>query len=821
MIQVESISIHEFRGIRNLSINFKNQNFAICGPNGTGKSGVVDALEFALTGNISRLSGRGTGDVSVKKHAPHVESRDRPDRARVILRGSIPKLKKTFTLERSIKTPSTPIIAPSDSDVHETLRQVSLHPEFALSRRELIRYVIAAPGDRAKEVQELLRLDEVEKVRTILQRIMNSSQREVAPLKREKDAARESLSRALEVADMNEEKLLAAANARRSVLGLGPITLLTPTTSLRDGLVAGPVPAPRSRIPKTQAVSDLRSLRELLALIAGPGTVTTCAKAIEKLTALSADPTASDGVARERFLQLALRFAEKDACPVCDTPWEITQLKELITEKLKHLDAVATRRAEIETIVEPLKANLVSLCDAILSITRHGALLGAEIDTRGLQDFRSELGLSSKALEEFVSVSACITALQDLTTIPSDVTETLTIIETRLAAIPEPSEVDAARDYLTVSQERLEAYRAVALRHKRATEHATLAKDIYTAYAEVSTSVLNEIYTEVEETFSELYRFINREDEEAFTAQLRPSIGKLGFDVDFYGRGMFPPGAYHSEGHQDGMGVCLYLALMSHLLGDGFVFAVLDDVLMSVDAGHRREICTLLKQRFPGTQFILTTHDDIWLRHMKTAGLIGSRASIQFRTWNVDQGPTEWDDRDVWDEIAEDLRRNDVRAAAALLRHYLEFLSAEICHRLRVPVEFRGDAQFQLGDLLPAATARFHSLLEKGRSVAESWGKEMEAEDIAEREARFTALVVASEVERWQINPAVHYNEWGNFQAKDFTPVVEAFRQLMQAFICANPDCGSYLYVVPERGPREVLRCNCNATNINLRKRKK
>ena len=77
------------------------------------------------------------------------------------------------------------------------------------------------------------------------------------------------------------------------------------------------------------------------------------------------------------------------------------------------------------------------------------------------------------------------------------------------------------------------------------------------------------------------------------------------------------------------MGLSLYLALMRYLQGDGFTFAVLDDVLMSVDAGHRREVCTLLKREFPNTQFIITTHDPIWLRHMRTQGLIGSRSAVQ------------------------------------------------------------------------------------------------------------------------------------------------------------------------------------------------
>ena len=45
---------------------------------------------------------------------------------------------------------------------------------------------------------------------------------------------------------------------------------------------------------------------------------------------------------------------------------------------------------------------------------------------------------------------------------------------------------------------------------------------------------------------------------------------------------MYPPAAYHSEGHQDGMGVCLYLALMKRRSATTSTIASLDDVVMSV-----------------------------------------------------------------------------------------------------------------------------------------------------------------------------------------------------------------------------------------------
>src|SRR3972149_1868543 len=114
MISVESITIREFRGIRDLTLDFKGKSFGICGPNGTGKSGVVDALEFALTGNVSRLSGEGKGDISLKQHGPHVDRRNDPDKARVTVKVMLSSLSKAVTVERSLKTPAAPHVTPHD-----------------------------------------------------------------------------------------------------------------------------------------------------------------------------------------------------------------------------------------------------------------------------------------------------------------------------------------------------------------------------------------------------------------------------------------------------------------------------------------------------------------------------------------------------------------------------------------------------------------------------------------------------------------------------------------------------------------------------------
>lgn len=816
MIRVDSIVIKEFRGIRDLTLDFTGKNYAICGPNGTGKSGVVDALEFALTGNVSRLSGEGRGDISLKQHAPHVDRRNDPDKARVTVKVTIPSLSKTVTIERSPKTPAAAHVTPSDPAVLDVLKQVEAHPEIVLSRRELIRYVLATPGKRAEEVQALLHLDQVEQVRVGLQKIANNCEKQLAPLRTTATQARDNLLRALGMSELTKEKALAAANAQRVILGLPALADLTETTSFKDGM-ATPGPPQPQRIPKAQALADIRAAREALAEIISLPTTTRVAEVTADLTGLADDPAVAAGVTRETFYVTGMTLIEAGACPFCDTTWDLGGLKRHVQAKIDHLKEVSRRRKAAETKIAPLIAVLRKVQAAIDTLVSYAALVTPALATQATRDYSATCGTAAERLAVLLPLADIITVLTNVPMIPQGVLNAVGELEKGVAALPEPTKQDAARDWLTVAQERLEVRREAMRKQKAATEQAQRARQVSDIYAATSDRVLAGIYADVEKDFADIYRFVNRDDEDKFKAQLVPSMGKLGFNVDFYGRGFFPPGAYHSEGHQDSMGLCLYLALMRHLQGARFTFAVLDDVLMSVDVGHRREVCAVLKREFPNTQFIMTTHDPIWLRHLRTEGLIVGQAAVHFRRWSVDRGPTRWDERDVWTEIDDYLKGNDVRAAATLLRHYLEYTSAELCHRLRAPVEFRGDGQYQLGELLPAAIMRMRELYRRAKEAGNSWNQREVIEQIAARESEFAILAKSSNAEQWQVNVAVHFNTWDNLGKEDFAPVVKAFRDLLGRFTCS--DCSEYLRVLPDREIAQLVCCECGKVSMNLRKK--
>ena len=814
MILVKSISIHEFRGVRELTLTPNGKNFAVCGPNGTGKSGIVDALEFVLTGNISRLSGEGTGGLSVKEHGPHVDSRNRPEDAFVTVTLAIPTLGKEATIRRSVKDPRNPTISPDDAQIRRVIERVGLHPEFVLSRRELIRYILAEPGKRSKEVLALLRLGQVESLRAQFQRIANSTEREALGQKVVQERAGAALLSALAIPKLTSPALLAAVNERRALLGLAPLAVLEPTTSIKDGLSTIAPTAQPVRVVKADASTQLTRFQEKLTELASAEVQVQRDTAQANIVKLTQDEKFLESATSEEFLQLALRAYDEEVCPVCDTSWEPEKFRAHIAQKLaRHSEAMMQRRAlekELQPILDRVN-DLVELCGDVAAC---GAALKPAIDCASIQTRRQHLITVSKSLASLLPLSKASDALGSIAGGHDAMKPALEQMASVITALPEPNAQEAARDYLTICQERLDAFRQESVALKDVRSKAQTAREVSDIYARETTKALDAIYAQVQATFGRLYRLVNQDDEGQFQARLTPSIGKLGFDVDFYGRGFFPPGAYHSEGHQDGMGLCLYLALMQHLAGDAFTFAVLDDVLMSVDSGHRREVSKMLQQEFPDTQFFFTTHDEIWLRHMRAAGLIKPKGAAHFRTWNVDEGPTEWDDKDVWEEIDAFLLKNDVRAAAALLRNYLEHFSKEACHLLRAQVEFRGDAQFTLGDLLPSAIGRVRKLLKEGKAAAQSWGQTDNFEKAQKLETAFAEAANGSNAEQWQVNAAVHFNEWANLHRNDFAPVVKAFKDLVEMFAC--PTCHAFLYVTPEQRSAEGLRCICGNVNINL-----
>jgi len=820
MIRVNTLHIEDFRGIRKLDLDLAGKNFGICGPNGTGKSGVVDAIEFCLTGDVTRLSGQGTAELSVKNHAPHVDQRTSPEKANVTIIGDIPCLRKAVEIHRSVKNPKKVEITPNNADVRGIVAQLETHPEFALSRREIVKYIITPPGKRSVDVQTLLRLDHVERLRKSFTTFNNKQIREIDEAKRNLRQAETDLKTILKIDNLDEMRVLEKVNEQRRILDLPALTELTEETSFKAGIPASENSDKKPALRKAVVQDDLSELQTAVQGAEPDALVHNRDAAKNTLEMLRNDDQALTLARRYGFIKMGLDLITEDACPFCDTTWKADELCEHIRKKILSAEKIDKLLRQLRTNIDAVLESLAKRIQAIERVIQYSKSLKPSVPHAETTTYLDSLKEAETALNDFLEdhsrVELALKAVTDSWWFPAATQQTrINECQAAVNALPDTSAEDEARDTLSVAQDRYERLAQKRRAANNQKDRGSVAQKVLDLYNSTATTELESIYDHVAEDFSTYYRTINHEDEDKFRGTLTSKPAKLSFDVDFYGRGLFPPGAYHSEGHQDAMGMCLYLALMKHTLGDEFTFAVLDDVLMSVDTGHRREVCRLLKKEFPNTQFILTTHDRVWLQYMKTENLISRSQS--FGGWTIDSGPRVWEDHDIWTEIQNELANDDVAQAAWLLRRYLEYMSVILADNLRTGIEFRGDGHYDLGDLMPHVLKRWRTLLEYGETSATKWKLDDKKAVVAEMRTTAKELITKTNAEQWAINPSVHFNEWANFQAHEFQEVVKAFKDLLEHLRCENPACKSYLYVSPRKGHREELRCNCGATAINLK----
>ncbi|HEX9123544.1 MAG TPA: hypothetical protein VF984_09335 [Actinomycetota bacterium] len=309
-------------------------------------------------------------------------------------------------------------------------------------------------------------------------------------------------------------------------------------------------------------------------------------------------------------------------------------------------------------------------------------------------------------------------------------------IDARLAGTSAPTSPEQdAWDLLNRLDEALVPVEQASERLTRAEATSERATTLSAVYERARNEILSGLYGHVKDRFVALYRQLHGADEDGFVAELQPEGAGLDFRVGFHGRGIHPPQALHSEGHQDSMGICLYLALAERLTAGVIRMTILDDVMMSVDANHRRELSRLLAGAFPDRQLIITTHDRTWANQLRTEGVVTAKRCVQLYDWELATGPRVLDEDDLWARIEGDLDRADVPAAAHRLRRGAEEYFADVCDALWAPVRFKLSSRFDLGGLVPAAMSRYRELLRLAKRAANSWGQREIIERITEIES--------------------------------------------------------------------------------------
>jgi recombinational DNA repair ATPase RecF len=810
------LEIDKVRGIQHLAVTPKGGNFVIWGPNGSGKSAVVDAIDFLLTGRIQRLTGKGTGDITLSRHGPHIDHKPEETMVRAVvqLRGS----ERPIELKRSMGEPTKLICSTGEDEEIKRIVRLAEQGVHILTRREILKYVTADANTRAQEIQNLLNITEIEETRKSFVRVRNDFQ---TSLKSDQDAvarANSQVNATVQQPTFDKASVLRVVNQNRNILGAPVVSDLCSASLKRD--VRAPIVVSRSDGPNITIFDrDIQNLQNITSEESQTRVAKSDKRLRELIEKIRANPDLMRTFKQLRLIKLGMEMIDDmGKCPLCDTAWPKGKLLEYLKSRVETAQVAGEYQREIGQLVTVISTIANNAIASLQKVIAGGQVTGLKNDLAILESWLGDLRKFSVALgsavESHLETEWTSAEIKRMLA-PVNFVEVIGNIEKAVKEkYPESTPEQTAWDMLTRLEENLRSVESAEADARKAQLCVKRAALLHDHFLSARDRVLGELYDAIRDRFVDLYRGLHADDEKRFSAKIEPKEAGLNFEVDFYGRGTHPPHALHSEGHQDSMGLCLFLALAEHLTKGLIDLVVLDDVVMSVDSGHRRRLCYLLAKCFPERQFLITTHDKTWAKQLQAEGIVKSEGSIEFYNWCLESGPQVNYEVDLWKHIKDDLDREDVPSAAHKLRRGCEDFLGQVCDALQAEVRYKLDGRWELGDFLFAGMHQYRSLLKSTIKAAKTWGDQNDIEKLEELGSTVDQIYKRCGAEQWAINANVHYNNWANFSKNDFQPVMEAFEDLCKLFVCST--CAGMLHVTTKGLDPENVRCNCGSVNWNL-----
>jgi DNA repair exonuclease SbcCD ATPase subunit len=815
-MKILELEIANVRGVRDaIVLKPDGNNMAVQGPNGSGKSGVVDALDFLMTGDITRLTGKGTKGITLKHHGKHIDAK--PEDAFVKAKIQFDGIDQPVTLLRNISNPKDLSIDPEiDEQIVNDALEIAHRGQHVLSRAEILRFIAAEAGTRADLIQAVLNLNEVEQLRKTFVTIKREADKNVQSEKTAYERSIASIQSTIDLKEFNENELLKIINEKRAVLKGEALEKLDPDT-LQKG-VSPVADDDKNRVDPEQLKRTINSANEIIK--------NKSEEIYEKerelrqtVQTLKVDERLKKDLASKRLLSMGISLIDDKtgSCPLCLTPWDTEELKKLLADRQSKANKAEEIETKIKDTTTEISTEVTRLHEFITRINNSCEKLEEKEISEDLKPWIEKLktwaGELKNSIDDYKTIEELTDDVKTFFT-PEKWNEHIKSLTERAGKEKKFTPEQQAWNILTELKPSLKRYLDDREKLAQSIVYAFRAKAAENTYTATKDNVLKNLYDSVNSDFSTYYKHLHGEDENSFYSELKPDGPQLDFKVDFYGRGAHHPRALHSEGHQDSMGLCLYLALNKKISEGKVKLVILDDVVMSIDSSHRRAICKLLNDHFPDVQFVITTHNRTWARQLKTDGVVKSNNMIHFKGWSIDTGPKYQDDTDVWNKIDKDLEDEEVSSAAHKLREHGEYFYENVCDSLKANVPYRSDNRWEFGDYLNGAKQAYKKYLKLAKKSANSWEKEEQVEAFTEIETQANEIIQRTQLEHWGINENVHYTKWKDMGKEDFQPISEAFQDMENLFRC--PECQGMIGLNMTKQNPTNIKCPCGNINWNL-----
>jgi len=693
-VKLKKLCGEGFRGIlKKVWLDFDGdcKSLVLFGNNGDGKSSFSDAMEWFFTDKIEYLGREGCGredyfnDALPKTREPIVELSFNRD---------------TLYSEKILKRAGGYRYSNYTDEFRKYIEN-SGKELFILRYQTMREFIDKTKKKKLEDVERIIGFEIVTDIREALLRALNGlrNSTELTALRGSSNERGEDIVKILGTKPFIEADIISFADGLRKRLGYDkPISDINTLKSVTDEL--------DKKVETTEKGKQIAWLEQVRVKGSSskqiPGFLDKLKQVLTCHNELAAQKEKVEASALDKLYQAGVEALEKGwakpgECPLCKRPIDTDQLLESLKKEVEGIQYLLKERNEnIEQVkllqyrIRPLKESLSSLLE---DKVRESLLTPHQLET--LKSWPDLFDQWEELMNKVKDSPALITFELPSTDSEDELETTMTQVEEAIEGKKMSlAETEEARKFYQDIQKlkslRDSYLRLIEIESKiRVYERqiSSLAK-IHQEFEEKEQEGLSRVLEAISKNVNEYFKFLHPDDDFDEIRLVLTEERGLEFSLEFYGRPISPPLKVLSESHLNSLGISLFLA-SSQYFNRANGFLILDDVVSSFDVNHRRSLSRLLRERFPDTQFLLFTHDDLWFDLLKKELPSNHWLFKELAKWSHEKGVEIIESpMTLRERIQHCLESNDTAGAANKCRTLIEGALKEICEDLGVRLEY-------------------------------------------------------------------------------------------------------------------------------------
>lgn len=701
MVKINSISVNGLRGVRhNLALRLKGRSALLYGDNGSGKSSLSDVLEWFFYDKIEHLSGEEIGRKGYEAMRNIFLDDEESGSLDLGFTKGYFDSEKTITLNNgNLKTKQSN----SDDEFSQYL-DASQEENLILRYKELATFVMSSKSDKLRALSEIIGYGKVTDTRDTLRKVFNRLSKEIKTknfdnqINHQQGLIIEQLGRNV----TSDEQFIEVVKELTK-----PFNLKTKVEVLKDiNTILNKIKKPDDSKAVKQETFLVKIVDNLVNLPVNldeiesqysvyKGQFEAIVSDIEKLKKLTLEQLLATGeniVGNESYTD--------DNCPLCLEEKNKTELLTSIKTRIIELEGIKKEQKKLVESKNSLQHQItltLRLLEPLLfdkqasDKTNKNHKTNIDAIIKGIKSYQELLKVkvvegSKLTDKETIKVDRSI-----ITTVQSDCNNQLSAIRKERKKDPKWY----AHSKITIAGH---AYMEIK---KLLKEKATYEKQrntlevIYSSFLKKQKEALETFLETFSDKINEIYQFLNP-GEKVENIKLIPiekdnELAGITIQFDFFeNQEVTPPHKFLSESHLNCLGLAFFLTSVDAFNKQN-KFIVLDDVISSFDANHRKRFADLLIETYSDYQVIMLTHERNWFDLVKNL-VRGKDWNIQTIKHNeakgtyVDEAP-----QTLLERIESKFTNGDEAGLGNDTRIYLEHVLKQIAYNLEVKVAYRSN----------------------------------------------------------------------------------------------------------------------------------